>query len=159
MKILINYLQVASLVCLSSFIGVMICVYTSHYLVWVQLEADEFFHLFAISSKGISYATGATGIASLLICFITILFAWNNKISRIYWLVSYILLLFIILITAFYFVDVNKSFAAKSIPVTSLILTLGTWGQLHVLRIFLGVISASFAGFAIVKSLKFDSKI
>ena len=144
-------IQIGSIVSIAAFVGVMISVYTSHYSLWIQKSPQDFLQWYQITSKGITDATGPTGIASLFLPLITLIVTWRNKQCRIYWFLAFTLVGSIIVITMVYFARVNMTFGNQSISLEDISGTLETWGSLHILRIILGVISAFLAGIGLVK--------
>ena len=151
MKNIIIASQFSTVLILATFCGVMICIYTAHVPFWKQVPPEEFLDWFSTYSGGISNATGPFGMLSLVLPLITLILTWSNTNSRLYWLLSFLLILGVIAITMVFFVKTNTSFMNKTVAVEAIPDTLVTWGKLHLVRIIMTAFSAISAAIGIIK--------
>lgn len=151
MKTIIIASQFSTILILAAFCGVMICIYTAHVPFWKQVPPEEFLGWFSTYSVGISNATGPFGMLSLVLPLITLILTWSNTNSRLYWLLSFLLILGVIAITMVFFVKANTSFMNKTIAIETIPDTLVTWGKLHLVRIIMTTFSAISAAIGVTK--------
>lgn len=143
--------QFSTLLIIAAFCGFMLCIYTSHLSHWKQIPPENFLDWFSTYSGGISKGTGPLGMLSLALPLITLILTWSNSSSRIYWLLSFLLMLGVIAITMIFFVKTNTSFMNKTIALETIPETLVTWGKLHLVRIIMTALSAIAAVIGIIK--------
>ena len=120
MKNIIIASQFSTVLILATFCGVMICIYTAHVPFWKQIPPEEFLGWFSTYSGGISNATGPFGMLSLALPLITLILTWSNTKSRLYWLLSFLLILGVMAITMVCFVKANTSFMNKTVAVETI---------------------------------------
>ncbi|MCL6295083.1 anthrone oxygenase family protein [Jejuia spongiicola] len=153
MKKIALIIQVVSIICLGTFTGAMIMLYTAILSFWKKAEPLDFLDWYVEYASGIMGATGPLVMSSLILPLVCFFLVIRIKQSRIYWAISFLLSVIIMAITLSYFVDVNTSFANQSIELNHVKETLDTWGANHLIRILLAFTSATFAGFGLVKYL------
>ncbi|MDW3651027.1 MAG: anthrone oxygenase family protein [Bacteroidia bacterium] len=153
MKRLIFSIQLLGIISIAAFAGAMIMLYTSLVSFWEQIPAEDFFNWYSNYSSGIEATTGPLVMLSLFLPLLAILLVRKIPQSRIYWLISFLLCIGIMAITLSYFVEANTSFATRSIEAAHLNESIHRWGDLHLLRISMALISAVFAGIGLLKYL------
>ncbi len=146
-------IQIVSIVSMGAFAGAMIMLYTAILSFWKKASPEEFLGWYSNYASGIMDATGPLVMSSILLPLICMVLVWKIPKSRIYWLISLLLSVIIMVITLSYFVDVNTSFADQSIELNRVKETLETWGQFHIIRISIAFISSVFGGMGIVQYL------
>lgn len=159
MNKIIVFIQIFAITVIGTFTGAMIMLYTAILAFWKQATSTEFLNWYANYSTGIMDSTGPLLMSSIVLPLICAFLVWRNRQSRMYWLISFILTGMIMLITLNYFVDVNTSFGNKSIELNSIKETLNTWGNFHLVRIFLAFISTLIGAFGLVKYISSKRQI
>ncbi|WP_299105999.1 DUF1772 domain-containing protein [uncultured Tenacibaculum sp.] len=156
MKSLTTIIQILSIIVTGMFSGAMIMLYTAVLSFWKQTKPSGFLIWYSNYSSGIIDSTGP--LLMLSICLPLLSFVLVRKFSRIniYWLLSFLLCVLIMIITLIYFVDVNTSFGEKSIEIGNIKSTLNTWGNLHLIRILLALFSSFLGGIGLVKYLSYN---
>lgn len=145
--------QVASITCLGAFVGAMIMLYTAILSFWKKAAPEDFLDWYADYASGIMDATGPLVMSSLILPLVCFFLVIRNKQSRMYWMISFLLSVIIMLFTLSYFVAVNNSFANQSIELDLVKNTLNTWGTNHLIRIALAFASTISGGFGLVQYL------
>lgn len=151
MKKLRLAIQIISIICLASFAGGMVMLYTALVSFWKQIPPADFLDWFSNYSSGIEDATGPFVKLSMLLPLISIILVWKVPRSRLYWLLSYAFVIGIMVVTFAFFIEANSSFASKTIELSLVAEKVNTWGNLHLLRIGMGFISAILGGIGLVK--------
>ncbi|MBO6515072.1 MAG: DUF1772 domain-containing protein [Bacteroidia bacterium] len=151
MKIVKLVVQILSVISVASFAGAMLMLDTSLVAFWKQVSPDEFLDWFSAYSSGISRTTGIFVKLSMLLPLISLLVNMLNRQAMIYWSLSYICILAIMVITATFFVDANESFVSKTIELGKVPETITTWGRLHAIRTTLAFVSAFLASVGLYK--------
>lgn len=146
-------IQILTIICLASFTGAMIMLYTAILAFWKQSTSEEFLNWYVNYSSGITDSTGPFLMSSIIMPLICIFLIWKHPQSRKYWVISASLSGMIMIITLSYFVNVNTSFGNKSIAVNQIKETLIVWGNLHLLRISIALVSALSASIGLIKYL------
>jgi len=147
-------IQFLGLIAIAVFAGVMLNIYTGHLSFWKKMPPNEFLNWFSDYSSGITKSTGPLGMLSMALPLISIIFVWNTHQSRVYWIISLLLTIGVIVITMLYFIKTNTSFGNKTIEINEIQDTLNTWGKFHLVRICLAFLSVIFAGIGILKYLE-----
>lgn len=151
MKNLVLLSQYSTLISIAIFCGFMLCIYTALVPFWKQISTENFLDWFSTYSVGISKGTGPLGMLSLAFPLVTLVLTWSNSNSRIYWLLSFLLIVGVIVITMVFFVKANTSFINKTIALEAIPNTLVTWGKLHLVRIIMTTLAAISAVIGIIK--------
>lgn len=158
MKTLRLTFQILGLISVASFAGAMLMLYTALVPFWKQVPPAEFIEWFSNFSSGIQLTTGLLGFASIIFPIASVFLVWKVHKSRLYWILSSVLVIGIMIITFAFFLDANSSFANKTIELNEVANTLNTWGNLHFIRIILGFGSALFAAFGFTNFIGIGSR-
>ncbi len=153
MKKIVLLIQVLCIISLGAFTGAMTMLYTAVLSFWKKAPPEDFLNWYSDYSSGITTTTGPLVVLSIILPLICIFLVVKIPKSRVYWIISFLFCAGIMVITMNYFVEVNSSFANKSIELSFIKETLNTWGKLHIIRILMAFVSSVFAGAGMITYL------
>lgn len=146
-------IQILSIISIASFAGAMLMLYTSLVSFWEQIPPDDFLNWFSSYSSGITVTTGLLVKLSILFPLISIFITWKIPLSRNYWLIAYVFIIGIMVITFSFFIETNTAFVSKTIELAHVKASIKMWGDLHFIRTIMGFASSFFAVLGLVTYL------
>jgi hypothetical protein len=142
MRLLLNVLAVSGS---GAYAGALLAIGVILGGYWKALPAEEFLEAFRTSLPFIGRLVPAVLMPTVAGLAGSLWFAWDEKESRVLWLMALASTAALLMLTAAWFGPTNSQFAAGSLPLDQVPRTLDTWLMLHRIRIALAV-AASILG-------------
>ena len=132
----------------AGFAGVMLSIGVTLGGYWRALPPAEFLSWFEANNGYVAKAVPIIVLPALIGLVGSLIASWNTD-ARIWWILSLISFIAVLVLTVAYFVPSNTAFASGSFDVNAVSDKLRQWISIHYVRIALAFISAVFGCCAI----------
>lgn len=139
MKLAFNILAISGS---AMFAGVLLAIGIILGGYWQSLPAPEFLASFHDALPFIPRAIAAACLAALAGLAGSVWLSWGEKEARTLWLWAAACLGLLLVFTIAWFSPTNAQFAARSLPIDQVPVTLSRWLMLHTLRIALAAVAS-----------------
>lgn len=133
------------------FAGVMLAIALILGAFWRSLPPAEFLTWFSANSHLVARTIPMVVVPTLIGLLGSLWLSWSDAGGRYIWLAALGCIAALLVLTAAYFLPINATFNAGSVPLGDVRATLDAWLAMHWLRIALGLMAAVLGLLAIAR--------
>lgn len=147
-KVIGSAFNILAVCATAGFAGVMLCIGVSLGGYWRSLPPQDFLLWFAAHSSFVSNTIPLIVAPALIGLIGSLVTGWQSD-TRIWWILSTVCVLAVLVVTFAYFVPSNSAFITGSISPEDVPEKLSQWVSIHYVRIALAFVASAFGCWAI----------